>query len=90
MDRDRIMSAFELQQRDRGKSSPATAGATLHRYTVRSDLPAALKARRAILATKAYHMRKDRGVSTKIIVKGAEVALLWKEKGTAKWNNFQD
>ena len=90
MDRDHVLSTFEQQQRNRVKVNAAQPGQPPHRFTVRTDLPPGLKARRAILATKAYQLRKDRGVSTKIILKGAEIALLWKEKGTVKWNDYRD
>ena len=85
-DRNRILTAFEDQQRKRTRSSGETSHART-RITVRTDLPPAMKIRRLILANEAYKLRKEKGVSTRIFQKGTELHLLWKEKGTNKWNN---
>ena len=60
------------------------------RITVRTDLPPALKAARGKLANEAYKLRKEKGLSTKIVVREANVVLLWKEKGSTSWNKFVD
>lgn len=86
-DRNRLLAAFENGQRQRISQDRATASV---RITVRTDLPPALKARRGMLAKIAYDLRKQKGVSTKIIVVGASVELKWKEKNTSKWNNQQE
>lgn len=89
-DRDRIFAAFEKKQRDRGKIPYQHDGQPISRMTVRSDLPPILKSKRGILASKAYHLRKERGVSTRIFLKGVKMVLEWKEKGTTRWNEFQE
>ena len=88
-ERNSILAAFEEQQRNRAKG-PAQPGRTQRRITVRTDLPPAMKARRGALADEAYKLRKERGMSTRIFVKGTDVCLQWKEKGTTKWNDFKD
>ena len=60
------------------------------RITVRTDLPPALKAARGKLANEAYKLKKEKGLSTKIVVREANVVLLWKEKGSTSWNKFVD
>ena len=85
-DRDAVLNAFEQQQRLRGRASATQPGPPLHRISVRTDLPPALKARRGILATEAFKLRRERGVSTKIVVQGVKVVLKWKEKGSTRWN----
>ena len=85
-DRDAVLNAFEQQQRLRGRESAAQAGPAPNRITVRTDLPPALKVRRGVLATEAFKLRRERGVATKIVLQGAKVVLMWKEKGTTRWN----
>ena len=85
-DRNRILAAYEDQQRKRTKDSVHAQ----MRVTVRTDLPPVMKARRAVLAKEAYKLRKEKGLSTKIFVSGINVHLQWKEKGTNRWNNFED
>ena len=91
-DRDRILSLYETGERNRHRNpanrEAATGGATPPKITVRTDLPPALKAQRGKLANEAYKMRKEKGVSTKIIVREASVVLLWKEKGSGSWKKF--
>lgn len=109
-DRDRILHAYEDQQRNRPRTSGATPGATpgaipgpTHgaapvrdsqpgsqqpRISVRTDLPPALKAQRGKLANEAYKMRREKGLSTKIVVQDAKVVLKWKEKGSTTWKNY--
>ena len=94
-DRDRVLAAFEERQRQprganaqpQGANAP---GQTPNRITVRTDLPPALKARRSILAKVAFDLRKQKGVSTKIVVAGTKVLLKWKEKSSTNWNLYRD
>ena len=91
-DRDLILKAYEDKQRKRD-TPPNGANAQLApgtRISVRTDLPPTLKIRRGILANEAYKMRKERGLSTKIVLEGATVTLYYREKGTAKWNAYKD
>lgn len=92
MDRDRILSAFDQQQRDRGKrdAPPADQPIQHRRISVRVDLPPALKVRRGILAGVAFKLRKERNLSTKITVDRATVILQWKEKGSQRWTIYKD
>ena len=93
MDRDHVMSAFDQQQRERGRNKAQGSGqpeAPSLRLTVRSDLPPALKARRGALATKAYHLRKERGVSTRIQLRGVQVVMQWREKGNTRWIDYKE
>ena len=54
---------------------------------MRTDLPPALKARRGILVTVlAFKLRKERGVSIKVVLQGVKVVLKWKEKGSTCLN----
>ena len=88
-ERDLVLGAFENQQRRRG--TPGDAQSQLRpRITVRTDLPPTLKIRRGILASAAYKLRKERGLSTKISVQGAQVILQWKEKGSSNWHLYKD
>ena len=89
LDRNSVLAAFEEQQRKRTKA-PAEPGHAQSRLSVRTDLPPAMKIRRGILANEAYKLRKERGLATRIFVKGTEVHLQWKEKGTTKWNDFEE
>eukprot|EP00057_Strongylocentrotus_purpuratus_P026860 XP_011681334.1 PREDICTED: uncharacterized protein LOC105446343 [Strongylocentrotus purpuratus] len=89
--RNAILAAFDNQQRNRAKATASPARAQPQsRLTVRTDLPPSLKIRRALLATEAYKMRKEQGLSTKIFVRGTEVCLQSKEKGTSKWIDYKD
>ena len=95
-DRDRILSLYEAGERNRSRpdgnqtQAGAPGVAPLRGITVRTDLPPALKAARGKLANEAYKLRKEKGLSTKIIVREASVILLWKEKGSTSWNKFVD
>eukprot|EP00057_Strongylocentrotus_purpuratus_P023131 XP_011677605.1 PREDICTED: uncharacterized protein LOC105444702 [Strongylocentrotus purpuratus] len=89
--RNAILAVFDNQQRNRAKASASPARAQPQsRLTVRTDLPPSLRIRRALLATEAYKMRKEQGLSTKIFVRGTEVCLQSKEKGTSKWIDYKD
>ena len=88
-ERESVLAAFEEQQRRRAKA-PAEPGHTQRRLTVRTDLPPAMKARRGVLADAAFKMRKEKGLATRIFVKGTEVHLQYKEKGTSRWSEFTD
>ena len=96
-DRDHVLSLFQRQLRSRtvgagpgGNQPTPTPPAQASRITVRTDLPPVLKQRRGILANEAYKLRKERGLSTRIIVQGTSVILQWKNKGTNTWNNHQE
>lgn len=90
-DRDRVLASFDQRQRQRQpRASNTTSGQEARRITVRTDLPPALKARRSSLAKTAYDLRRQKNVSTKIILVGTEVHLKWKEKGTSTWNQYKD
>ena len=91
-DRDYILARFDQKQRQRPRpnSDGDSSGSSQARITVRTDLPPKLKARRAVLAKVAYRLRKDKGLSTKIEVKGVNVILQWKEKGKSSWNVYKD
>ena len=88
-DRDAVLNAFEQLQRQRGRASTAQSGPPQNRISVRTDLPPALKVRRSILATEAFKLRRDRGVSTKIVLQEDKVILKWKEKGSTRWNTHE-
>ena len=95
-DRDHVLSLFQRQIRSRtigagpGGLQPTPTPAPASRISVRTDLPPVLKQRRGILANEAYKLRKERGLSTRIIVQGTSVILQWKNKGTSTWNNHQE
>ena len=89
-DRDFILSRFDQKQRQRPSAGGDSSGSSQARITVRTDLPPKLKARRAVLAKVAYRLRKEKGLSTKIDVKGVNVFLQWKEKGKSTWNMYKE
>ena len=92
-DRNKVLAAFEEQQRQRQRQPHSSEAAPDHqprRITVRTDLPPALKAKRSALAKTAYELRKEKNLSTKISVVGTKVLLHWKERGAATWNLFRD
>lgn len=88
-ERNNILAAFEDQHRKRMKT-PAETGHAHSRLTVRTDLPPSMKTRRWILANEAYKLRKEKGLATRIFVKGTNVHLQWKEKGATTWNDYRD
>ena len=93
-DRDRILTLFERKQRDHAHLAGNEGGPRPNpspRITVRTDLPPALKARRSILAKEAYKLRKERGLSTRILLQGTSIVLQWKQRGTRDpWRNHQE
>ena len=93
--RNRVLSAFEKQQRQRHdptqSANPQTnLAASRPRITVRTDLPPAMKRKRGMLANRAYKLRKENGVSTKIVIVGTNVILKWKEKTATSWSTYKD
>ncbi|XP_041471702.1 uncharacterized protein LOC121421124 [Lytechinus variegatus] len=88
--RNRLLSAFEGRTVNRRGNDQEVARPN-PRITVRTDLPPALKAQRSILATKAYNLRKENNLSTKIVVTGTKVTLFTKEKNsTAEWKAYKE
>ena len=82
--RNRILSAFE------SKRTPMTQGQERARISVRTDLPPALKEQRNILAKTAFNLRRQKKLSTKIVVEGVNVVLYWKEKESRVWQVYKD
>lgn len=90
-DRNLVLQAYEHGQRQlrRGAGAPGEATVQPARISVRTDLPPKLKARRGVLANLAYKLRREKGVSTRIMVIGANVELHTKEKGGAGANPWK-
>ena len=82
--RNRLLSAFERKPQRPGSDRPNP------RISVRTDLPPALKAERAILATKAYKFRKEDNLSTKIVIVGSRVVLFTKARNATEWRPYKD
>ena len=82
--RNRLLAAYERRPQRPGidHSNP--------RISVRTDLPPALKAERAILATRAYKFRKENNLSTKILVVGSRVILYTKRKNATEWQPYTE
>ena len=96
-DRDRVLSLFQRKLRSRtlgagpGGNQPTPTHLPQRAVPLSGrTLPPVLKQRRGILANEAYKLRKERGLSTRIIVQGTSVILQWKNKGTNTWNNHQE
>lgn len=82
--RNRLLYAFEKKSPRDGIDHPTP------RISVRTDLPPAMKAQRAILATKAYKFRKENNLSTKIVVAGTKVILYTKPRNATEWQPYKD
>ena len=88
--RERILTAYDELQRKRPRATAGQSDTPPRMFSVRTDLPPALKIQRGILAQQAYKMRREKGLSTRIITQDVNVILQWKVKGTAKWNNYEN
>ncbi|XP_071490291.1 uncharacterized protein [Diadema antillarum] len=88
-ERNRVLATYEGRTTRRG--TPDDGAQTRGpRISVRTDLPPALKAKRSVLAAKAYKMRKDENLSTKITLVGTKVVLFSKAKNTTAWQAYKE
>ena len=88
-DRNRILAAYERKSTRHGNDRNDAPPQPTPRISVRSDLPPALKKQRSTLASKAYRLRKEQNLSTKISVVGTKVILFTKTRNATVWQPFK-
>ena len=92
-DRNWLLSAYERKAKAKTaqpRGNAENSAINTPRISVRTDLPPALKAKRSILATKAFQLRKQNNLSTKIAVVGTKVLLYTKARNATIWQPYKE